>query len=82
MQEKDTNDPSAQNAPSEEPEKSRPKELEVEEESPYAQHCRDNAKIWSKYVKETDLEDKEITSVGNSSIDSMLTFVSLNTAFS
>jgi hypothetical protein len=50
--------------------------LEQDEASPYAQHCRDNAKIWSKYLKETDSEDKEVTSIGNSNLDSMLTFVS------
>jgi hypothetical protein len=55
--------------------------LEEDNASPYAQYCRDNAKIWSKYLKETDNEDKEVTSIGNSSLDSMLTFVSRKYSF-
>lgn len=51
--------------------------IQPEEESPYAQHCRDNAKYWSQYLKETDVEDKQMTSIGNSSLDSMLTFAGL-----
>ncbi|PVF94825.1 hypothetical protein CPB86DRAFT_712455 [Serendipita vermifera] len=51
--------------------------LEEDEGSPYAQHCRDNARIWTKYLRETDNEDKEVTSIGNSSLDSMLTFAGL-----
>jgi hypothetical protein len=51
--------------------------LEEDEASPYAASCRDNAKIWSRYLRETDNEDKEVTSIGNSSLDSMLTFVSI-----
>ncbi|CAG8493371.1 5218_t:CDS:10, partial [Acaulospora colombiana] len=51
--------------------------LEPDEESPYAQHCQGNAKIWSKYLRETDAEDKEVTAIGNSSLDSMLTFAGL-----
>ncbi|PVF94827.1 hypothetical protein CPB86DRAFT_627638 [Serendipita vermifera] len=69
---RDAGHPASQNASS-----GRDTKLEEDEASPYAQHCRDNAKIWSKYLRETDNEDKEVTSIGNSSLDSMLTFAGL-----
>jgi hypothetical protein len=70
---RDATEPSTQSAS-----KGRDTKLEEDESSPYAASCRDNAKIWSRYLRETDNEDKEVTSIGNSSLDSMLTFVSIN----
>jgi hypothetical protein len=69
---RDATEPSTQSAS-----KGRDTKLEEDESSPYAASCRDNAKIWSRYLRETDNEDKEVTSIGNSSLDSMLTFVSI-----
>lgn len=50
--------------------------LEGEEGAPYANYCRSDAPIWAKYLEEAEIEDKEVTELWNSSLDSLLVFVS------
>ena len=52
------------------------RKLERDTESPYASYCRADAPIWGRYLKETEMEDKEVTDLWNSSLDSLLVFVS------
>jgi hypothetical protein len=52
------------------------RELEGDGEAPYASHCRSDALIWALYLKETEMEDKEVTDLWNNSLDSLLVFVS------
>ena len=53
------------------------RKLEGDAEGPYAGHCRSDALIWALYLKETEMEDKEVTDLWNNSLDSLLVFVSL-----
>ena len=53
------------------------RKLEGDAEAPYANHCRSDARIWALYLKETEMEDKEVTDLWNDSLDSLLVFVSL-----
>jgi len=53
------------------------RKLEGDAEAPYASHCRSDALIWALYLKETEMEDKEVTDLWNDSLDSLLVFVSL-----
>jgi hypothetical protein len=52
------------------------RELEGDAEAPYASHCRSDSLIWALYLKETEMEDKEVTDLWNNSLDSLLVFVS------
>jgi hypothetical protein len=52
------------------------RKLEGDGDAPYASHCRPDAAIWGLYLKETEIEDKEVTELWNSSLDSLLVFVS------
>jgi hypothetical protein len=58
------------------------RKLEGDTESPYASYCRADAPIWGRYLKETEMEDKEVTDLWNSSLDSLLVFVSQGHPFS
>jgi Family of unknown function (DUF6535) len=57
------------------------RKLEGDGEVPYASHCRADAQIWGLYLKETEMEDKEVTDLWNSSLDSLLVFVSHSRAY-
>jgi hypothetical protein len=46
------------------------------DDNPYGSHCRADADIWRFYLSETEVEDKELTGLWNSSLDSLLVFVS------
>ena len=52
------------------------RKLEGDGEAPCATHCRADADIWRLYLKETEAEDREVTELWNSSLDSLLVFVS------
>lgn len=52
------------------------RKLEGDGEAPCASHCRADADIWRLYLKETEAEDREVTELWNSSLDSLLVFVS------
>jgi hypothetical protein len=52
------------------------RKLEGDGDAPYASHCRPDAAIWGLYLKETEIEDKEVTELWNNSLDSLLVFVS------
>ncbi|KIM34571.1 hypothetical protein M408DRAFT_98222 [Serendipita vermifera MAFF 305830] len=53
------------------------KSLEAEEDSPFASHCRPDGPIWARYLAESEIEDKELTDIWNSSLDSLLVFAGL-----
>jgi hypothetical protein len=50
--------------------------LEAQDDNPYASHCRSDAVIWSKYLEESEVEDKELTEIWDRNLDSLLIFVS------
>jgi hypothetical protein len=52
------------------------RKLEGDGDAPYASHCRPDAAIWGLYLKETEIEDKEVTELWNNNLDSLLIFVS------
>ncbi|KIM20636.1 hypothetical protein M408DRAFT_128973 [Serendipita vermifera MAFF 305830] len=51
--------------------------LEPQEDNPFASHCRQDGPIWAYYLQETETEDKELTDIWNSSLDSLLVFAGL-----
>ncbi|KIM27730.1 hypothetical protein M408DRAFT_163809 [Serendipita vermifera MAFF 305830] len=53
------------------------RKLEGDGEAPCASHCRADADIWRLYLKETEAEDREVTELWNSSLDSLLVFAGL-----
>lgn len=50
--------------------------LEDDSATPYSGHCRPDAEIWRRYLKETEIEDKELTQLWGESLDALLVFVS------
>ncbi|KIM27228.1 hypothetical protein M408DRAFT_171114 [Serendipita vermifera MAFF 305830] len=53
------------------------KALEAQADSPFSSHCREDAPIWAQYLEESEIEDKELAFIWNSSLDSLLVFAGL-----
>jgi hypothetical protein len=72
----DKSEPDATAAKEHQPIEPTDRKLEGDGDAPYASHCRPDAGIWGLYLKETEIEDKEVTELWNNSLDSLLVFVS------
>ena len=53
----------------------KPLETPKPSEDPYAKYSRDDAKIWSLYMTETEAEDKELVQSWKTGLDALLVFV-------
>ncbi|KAF8521979.1 hypothetical protein BU17DRAFT_45439, partial [Hysterangium stoloniferum] len=51
--------------------------LESEDDNPYSKHLQSDSTIWSLYLKETELEDKELANSLQVGIDQLLIFAGL-----
>jgi hypothetical protein len=48
---------------------------DAERGNPYSKHYQPNATIWSRYLRETEAEDKELVNLWQTGLDQLLIFV-------
>jgi len=48
---------------------------DAERGNPYSKHCQPTATIWSRYLRETEAEDKELVNLWQTGLDQLLIFV-------